>query len=337
MADYLEGDLGLDKRALFDAHLDECPECAGEIEGVRGTIALLRSLPDPELPDAFGSQVMARIREQEAEMRPWSERLGRLAAFFSAPRVLAPLSVSLIVAGLVLGTGQVEDLIYLDAETTGIAHRSQPTERVLAGLPGLVGRQTTRAGASFPLLVIRQEPVLEDLPGPVRTSPRPLMALSPGLLAQRSGSPGGARAGMGGSWGRSERAAGSFHPYSNPSSMREMPVPGSLVSLNSSGGRSPAPSEWEHPGQQPSADDWLNRLLEDPAVFATGLGNTSLAEQELWVEHLARRARQRGDLDRIVRALRTSASPRARLLAEDFLASSRGKSIADQSSSGYRD
>ena len=31
LADYLEGDLALDLRALVDAHLDGCPECALEV------------------------------------------------------------------------------------------------------------------------------------------------------------------------------------------------------------------------------------------------------------------------------------------------------------------
>ena len=37
MADYLEGDLSLSKRALFDAHLDACTECARELSEMRGT------------------------------------------------------------------------------------------------------------------------------------------------------------------------------------------------------------------------------------------------------------------------------------------------------------
>ena len=47
MADYLEGDLDLTKRALLDAHLDACDSCSREFAEMRGTIGLLRGLPDP--------------------------------------------------------------------------------------------------------------------------------------------------------------------------------------------------------------------------------------------------------------------------------------------------
>ncbi len=50
MADYLEGDLDLTKRALLDAHLDSCEPCSREFAEMRGTITLLRGLPDPEPP-----------------------------------------------------------------------------------------------------------------------------------------------------------------------------------------------------------------------------------------------------------------------------------------------
>ena len=50
LADYLEGDLALDLRALVDAHLDGCPECALEVREMQQTIRLLRALPEPEPP-----------------------------------------------------------------------------------------------------------------------------------------------------------------------------------------------------------------------------------------------------------------------------------------------
>ena len=40
LAEYLEGDLALDKRARFDSHLDECRDCAREVDEMRQTIRL---------------------------------------------------------------------------------------------------------------------------------------------------------------------------------------------------------------------------------------------------------------------------------------------------------
>ncbi len=46
MADYLEGDLSLDRRAVFDAHLDGCAECRSEMEELRAIPRLLGRLPN---------------------------------------------------------------------------------------------------------------------------------------------------------------------------------------------------------------------------------------------------------------------------------------------------
>ena len=47
LADYLEGDLALDLRALVDAHLDSCELCSSEVREMQQTIRLLRALPEP--------------------------------------------------------------------------------------------------------------------------------------------------------------------------------------------------------------------------------------------------------------------------------------------------
>ncbi|MBY0399783.1 zf-HC2 domain-containing protein, partial [Myxococcota bacterium] len=58
LADYLEGDLALDKRALVDAHLDTCASCAQEVREMQQTIRLLRALPQPEVPPMIAANVM---------------------------------------------------------------------------------------------------------------------------------------------------------------------------------------------------------------------------------------------------------------------------------------
>ena len=108
MADYLEGDLSLAKRALFDAHLDACEDCSTELAEMRETIRLLRRLPTPEPPANLTDNVMRRIGEGEGQ----PELLDRMARWLSelsgnlvAPRFAVP--VAALVAGLavVLVTG----------------------------------------------------------------------------------------------------------------------------------------------------------------------------------------------------------------------------------------
>jgi hypothetical protein len=75
---YLEGDLPLQQRALVDAHLDGCPSCAEELKELRGTIGLLRSLPEIEPPTGFARSVVARIEDGEGQPTFWIRLLDAL-------------------------------------------------------------------------------------------------------------------------------------------------------------------------------------------------------------------------------------------------------------------
>ena len=67
-----------------------------------------------------------------------------------------------------------------------------------------------------------------------------------------------------------------------------------------------------------------------PIAFADKLASLSLAERELWVDRLARRAAERGRLDQVVAALSSSGSERAARLAEDFrVVASRPSTVLD--------
>jgi hypothetical protein len=114
-------------------------------------------------------------------------------------------------------------------------------------------------------------------------------------------------------------------------------------------GAGPAPSEYvavqldsssgiPSQGQRAvwSADRWLDFAEQRPAAFAAGLSNagrTSLAEHELWVKSLVRRALETGRLDRIVDALQLSTTADARSLARDFRAEGRKVSAAGSTDS----
>ena len=87
---YLEHDLGDAERAELDTHLAACATCVDDLAILRGTIDLLRRLPDPEPPPFLATRVMARIAAGESRSplwRRWLEQLG-------APLVAAPLALA---------------------------------------------------------------------------------------------------------------------------------------------------------------------------------------------------------------------------------------------------
>ena len=103
MGEYLQGDLPLAQRALFDAHLDGCEACAADLHALRETVHLLRDLPSPEVPPHLADRIVARIEDGEGRARWWDG----LAAFWDwidPARYLPPLAAaSLTSAVLIVG------------------------------------------------------------------------------------------------------------------------------------------------------------------------------------------------------------------------------------------
>jgi len=91
LADYLEGELPIDQRALVDAHLDSCDSCAGEVDEMLQTIRLLRTLPEPEMPPMIAANVMRRIRSGESQLGFFG-RLGRMLGGVLEPGFVLPAS-----------------------------------------------------------------------------------------------------------------------------------------------------------------------------------------------------------------------------------------------------
>ena len=91
LADYLEGELPIDQRALVDAHLDACDSCAGEVDEMLQTIRLLRTLPEPEIPPMIAANVMRRIRSGESQLGFFG-RLGRMLGGVLEPGFVLPAS-----------------------------------------------------------------------------------------------------------------------------------------------------------------------------------------------------------------------------------------------------
>ncbi|MEE2663206.1 MAG: anti-sigma factor [Myxococcota bacterium] len=107
MADYLEGDLALDKRAVFDAHLDGCAECRAEAEELREIPNLLRKLPDVEPPPMLAADVMRRIRLGEATPT-LGDRIRSLLSELASPGIAIPTGAMLAAFVLALTSGQFQ-------------------------------------------------------------------------------------------------------------------------------------------------------------------------------------------------------------------------------------
>ena len=109
LGEYLQGDLTLGQRALFDGHLDECPDCAEELRALRATVHLLQATPEPPPPQGLADRVLARIEEGEGRRRWWDGFLNGVGGL-EPSRVLAPLSAAAVAAGLVMVVFQGQSL-----------------------------------------------------------------------------------------------------------------------------------------------------------------------------------------------------------------------------------
>lgn len=107
MAEYLEGDLALERRALFDAHLDGCAECSSELSELRSTIGLLRALPDVEAPPQLTNDVMRRIRLGEATPTGFA-RVGEFIRDLFAPGIAIPAGAMVAAFALAVSSGQFQ-------------------------------------------------------------------------------------------------------------------------------------------------------------------------------------------------------------------------------------
>lgn len=317
MADYLEGDLPLDRRALFDAHLDECRECAREIAEMRMTIGALRSLPDPEPPALLAEDVMRRIRLGEGSTS-LLDRLREVGSALLSPRILAPVSVAAIAAGVLLGTQPLRGVIESGGGTIALrAEQASGRAPVDEAAGGVVVTRSDADAATSRLAGIGGGSVDTAAGAPGQRTPgQELIALSE-LLADRSSRrtrfsdwP------AGGAYPSTSAVAPSVSVATRPGAASR---PGDELSS-----RSPnaplAPRTDDVEQRWPSADEWLAHVELEPVQFADQMAARTLAEQEHWIDSLAKRAVDRGSLDRVVAALRSSRSQTARVLADDFAA-----------------
>jgi hypothetical protein len=79
LSEYLDGALTGRAKAKLEGHLERCAECRRTLSELRGTLQLLRSLPEEEAPEFLATRVLARIEAGEAAPT-WSDRLRSFVA-----------------------------------------------------------------------------------------------------------------------------------------------------------------------------------------------------------------------------------------------------------------
>jgi hypothetical protein len=344
MASYLDGELSLEKRALFDAHLDMCDECSRELGEMRETIRLLRNLPSPEPPPDLVSNVMERIAEGEGQPS-WFERLSNrlhplFASSFAIPATAAAAALALTVVsgGLDVGgfdqraSAPVAEFASLGSEprSTVIRERRAPAMVRVAQSPPRV----QPAPAAQPVPVGNPAPpvrhgspsgagsflyrVANDQVGPMRREPSRLD--TPGrvfLMSDRShvGPYLGASAAPSIALGTgSLRASGSGSLEMAAAPRIHLVSVSRLDAVPAVGEDALTPTE----RRNRELDMRLEALIKDPPGFAQMQSRVTLAEQELWLRELAARAEELGDVERVQAALEGSGDAESLRLAADF-------------------
>jgi hypothetical protein len=352
MADYLEGDLPLEDRALFDAHLDVCDQCDRELEELQAAIALLRSLPDPEPPDDLVDVVMRRIRAGEGRLtvvdrvREWLSSLAAPGFAIPATAVATALAIALLsgqldLAQLGLGSPQAPKIAAVrPARVQGVrpvpsepSARSTPEMRVASNLSPTAPPAPASQG-----VVARPRPVADASrhtapadPSGTRTHVRiriaqnhptagPTSAGDP--LRSSSTLPTGVLVGASSvPETASARAAGApiFGPSESPglrSRDYATSPPDSASVASSRDSEERARAEF----RRRELDLRLSFLLRSPEAFAAEFADLSAGEQDLWLRAIAEHAVESQVADRVVSSLRATGDARAQSLAAAFAA-----------------
>lgn len=123
---YVLGILDADERRAFEAHLDQCPECAAEVRSLLGAVdALARSVPQRTPPSHLRDRVMASVRsarstsitEPSAPRNPGSRRMW------------LPVAASVLVA---LGAGIYGSHLHVETRLTALSERAETSDREIA-------------------------------------------------------------------------------------------------------------------------------------------------------------------------------------------------------------
>ncbi len=308
MPDYLEGDLDLTRCALLDAHLDACEGCSQDFAEMRGTIALLRGLPDPEPPPFMAERVMARIQGGEGH-RTVGDHLREFFGALATPQIALPATA--LGVGLLMATGVV-DPTTISWEGFG----ERPSEALQQVTRADGGGQRQLASAWPPPAVARAPKVRIHLPAPTSASASDVDGLrsssSPAQFASSEfggprpvtrWSPRSVRSSVLGS----NLVGGGGGPLnlsvSNPVGLE------SRSAFSGSAFRARADASASGAGQR------LDAMIRQPVLFAADFANRSITEQEAWLRSLALEAREQERGAEALASLRAVPDLRARQLA----------------------
>jgi hypothetical protein len=356
IADYLEGDLELSQRALFDGHLDGCEPCSREVTELRETVQLLRSLPDPEPPPQLVENVIRRIRSGEGSVR-LSDRLRAAMLLLARPQVALPvtaLAVALMLTSVNLGPWSLPGGVVVPngLPQTGLQWVSERW----ASLPfsGTTGSETTGADplpadslialqlAANPGVAREGSTVLEDALEEKRRS----QLASSQALSIRVAPPAVARAPRitiqipigralpGASPLRvvRHRPASSVpgnsvaFPFSAPGTPRIEPAGGLVVPAsrgNATVRQRTALGSLDRVAEREGRkraelDGRLDKMIERPVAYSRQFASLTTIEQEIWLRALAEFALETNRAGEAIRGLRSSASPVTLELATAF-------------------
>jgi len=343
MASYLEGELSLDARALFDAHLDQCEVCSQELAEMRETVRLLRNLPTPEPPPDFVTQVMQRIEAGDGQPG-WFGRLLDSLGQLLVPRFVIPATA--VAAGLTL------TLTFDQLDLPGLDLRTRVAQPEVAGIRGAearlpaANRLTTGsqqvAQRPPPVRVARVETLHRMSPTPPLRS-RSQSGAGPFLYRVNNHQLGPMRRQAGEPAFASRvfvmnRAPQQIGPYLGASAAPSIALgtgplratPQQAPGTASSGRLVPvAVSHFDPlaavddaltPAQRRTRelDARLRFLTRDPTGFAQQQARSSLAERELWMRQIAERATELEDVARVISALTGSGDPAGVGLVREF-------------------
>ncbi|MCL6581900.1 MAG: DUF4349 domain-containing protein [Firmicutes bacterium] len=165
---YLDARLDARERLEVERHLASCPACAAELEALRTTTGLVRSLSRPAAPPGFHEDLLRRVRAEAAPAAAvegaGARRGGRLRRLLDAvaPRRWSTVARTAVVAAaavvLVLWTGAFLHYMGVDvpgSQYLGLADRQapgagQPVGSAVAPGGGSVGQESAadKAGST---------------------------------------------------------------------------------------------------------------------------------------------------------------------------------------------
>lgn len=121
-AGFALGALDPDDLQKFEAHLNECPECAAEVRSLVGAVdALGRSIPQQTPPPELKQRVMASIREAAAPSRVKLTAVHRLGWL--------PIAALLLLA---LGSGIYGSHLHVESRLAALSLRAEANDREIA-------------------------------------------------------------------------------------------------------------------------------------------------------------------------------------------------------------